>query len=406
MNILFLTSNFPYPPLDGISIKAFHVLKELFSRGHELHLLSFAANSADLSHHLTEVNKYFASMNVTRFHDDLKKLMLNIVTSSLGNDVIFFRLKSKDFAKLLRTSVKKEGFDLIHFDGVSLTQYIKVVDGLVPSVASINDSYSLWLRDKLFTQPCPTLYSVLERAYYTATFPIATAYEKNTYEKFQKVHVVSKIDGDYLRGLNTRIDIEVIPNGVDTTFFRPLGSLSKEMSLTFVARMVGENVDNSIWFIRKVFEKVKEKVPDIKLYLVGKDPNPILLSEARRVKDVIVTGYVEDVRPYIDRATLIIDPTRKRCGILNHVLQSMSMGKTVVGTKSSFLGIKGAKNWRNVIIAEDESDFVSKIIYLLRNENEKKKIGTNARLLIESEYTWEKIIFKYEKMYKEAIKKI
>ena len=68
------------------------------------------------------------------------------------------------------------------------------------------------------------------------------------------------------------------------------------------------------------------------------------------------------------------------------------MAKTIIGTKFSFLAIKGVKNWNNVVMTRNENDFVSKIIYLLENEDERKRIGRNARKLIESEYTWEKII--------------
>lgn len=406
MKILVLTIEPPYPPFNGVRIKTYHVLKGLFERGHEIHLISFAKDSSDFKPDvIDELSKYCVSIRFFRLYDDPKWLIKNVVTGLHKKDVILFRFKSKDFMKALLNTVKNETIDLAHFDTISLTPYIEFVNELVPSVASVNDSYSLWLRGMLSRKPYPTWGSLLEKMYYTVTFPSTIVYEKIMYEKFQKVHVVSEIDGTYLRNLNSRIDVEVIPNGVDTGYFKPQGLPQNEKSLVFVASMISEQAYNAIWFIRKIFVKLKRNIPDIKLYIVGRDPDPMLLSEARRTKGIIVTGYVNDVRPYIDKATLIIDPNTKICGILNHILQSMAMGKAVVGTRSGFLAIKGAKNWKNVVVADDEKDFVSNIIHLLENVSDRKTIGANARQLMEREYSWKKIIPKYEKMYENAIEK-
>jgi len=406
MKILVLTSEPPYPPLNGVRIKTYHLLRGLFERGHEIHLVSFAEASDCFELGIVkELEKYCVGVKSFQLCDDPKYLVKNVISNLYSKDVINFRFQSKGFQKLLASTVKDEAIDIVHFDMVSLTHYLKSVDGIVPSIASINDSYSLWLRGKLSRAPYSTLNSVLEKAYYTITFPVATVYEKSTYENFQKVHVVSPIDATYLRCLNPNIDVEVIPNGVDVEYFKPLGLPQNDLSLVFVANMAGESAFNALWFIRNVFAEVKREIPNIRSYLVGKDPDRALLSEANRTEGVIVTGYVKDVRPYFDRATLVIDPTVKQGGILNHVLQAMAMGKPVVGTKFSFLAIEGARSWKNVVIANDANDFASKIIHLLRNEDERKVIGANARRLIESRYTWTKIVPRYEEMYNQAIVK-
>jgi glycosyltransferase involved in cell wall biosynthesis len=385
------------------------LIKGLFRRGHEIHLISFSRDYPPPKLVVEVLNKYCKSMRFLQLDDDLRSLTRNLITNLHRKDVLLFRYKSADLTKrlLLKTVVEKD-IDLVHFDIVSMTQHIVSVDGLVPTVASINDSYSLWLKEKLLSMRAPyaAWNSILDKMYYTIMFPIAAAYEKNAYERFQKVHVVSEIDGVYLKNLNSEIDVEVIPNGVDTEYFKQLGLPLDEKSLAFTAHMTGENASSAIWFIRKVFPKVRKKVPDLKLYLVGKSPDPILQSEARKNRNIIVTGYVADVRPWIDKAALVIDPRSKRCGILNNVLESMAMGKTVVGTRSSFLAIRGAKSWRNAVIARNEKDFASKIAYLLENEDERKTIGGNARQLVSMWYSWERIISCYEKMYSDANKKL
>lgn len=405
MRILFLTSELPFPPTNGVRIKSYNLLKGLLEKGHEIHLVSFYAAEVDRDLDAGEdLIKRCKSMNIVQLPHDRSQLAGNVIRNFHKKEVILMRFKSKDFMKKLINTVEDETIDLAHFDLVSSTLYADLLAGSMPIVASINDSYSLWLKEKLLRKPFPKLSSVIEKMYYALTFPLATSYERSVYEKFHKVHVVSEIDRSYLRRLNPNIDVDVIPNGVDTEYFKPVFA-SNEESLVFVAHLKGEHASEALWFIRKVFKAVKKDNPNLSLYLVGKDPDPMLLSEAARVRGVVVTGYVDDVRPYIDNATLIVDPATKSCGILNHVLHAMAMEKTVVGTPLSFLAINGTESWKNVVVAKNAEEFVSNIKSLLADENRRTTIGRNARRLIEEHYTWENIIVRYERMYREAIEK-
>jgi glycosyltransferase involved in cell wall biosynthesis len=405
LKILFLSTEPPYPPFNGVRIKTFHLIKGLHERGHKIHLISFNRSFANFDGITSELKKYCSSMQFFKLSACQSDLIKNAIYSINSSDVINFRFKSNGFRNAIIDAVKNTEVDLVHFDLISLTHYVKSISKLAPSVASINDSYSLWLKNKLLRLPDYSLESLIEKAYYSATFPLATLYEKSIYNNFQKVHVVSDIDRLYLNSLDNKLDVEVIPNGVDTEYFKPLGLPVSERCLVFVASMNGENASNAIWFIRKVFTRISKQLPNVRLYLVGRDPRPELLHVAQKIKGVIPTGYVHDIRPYIDRAAIVIDPTTKSCGILNHVLQSMAMGKTIVGTRSSFLAIKGALSWKHMVVARNEKDFVSSIVRLLKNESERKIIGTNARRLVETSYQWNDKISQYEKMYECAIAK-
>ena len=275
----------------------------------------------------------------------------------------------------------------------------------VASVASINDSYSLVLRERLFRGISSSLNSVGRWLYCTVAFPYAVNYEKTIYTAFQKVHVVSEVDSSYLKGLNPKIAVSVIPNGVDVEYFKPSQDFSSENSLVLIANFaVDEHVQNALWFLSRVYRKIRKRNNNVKLYLVGKDPPQELIYEASKL-GAIVTGYVKDIRPYIEKATLVVDARWQRFGILNHILQSMAMEKCVVGTFCTFIAVKGVENWRNAVIAKNEVDFVSTILSLLENETLRDAIGKKARYLMESQYSWTKITPQYERMYKSAISK-
>ena len=404
MKILFISTEPPYPPSNGVKIKTFNLIKGLFDRGHEINLITFSKDSASSNDIIiNKLKQYCKSLRFFQLNNQPIELIKNAVRNISAEEIINFRYIKKDFEKAIKETINEKNIELVHFDLISSTHYIKSINKSTPCIASINDSYSLWLKNKLQRIPVFSVYPMIEKVYYSATFPLATRYEKKMYRSFEKVHVVSDVDKTYLHKLNPNLDIEVIPNGVDTEYFKPLESFTDGNCLVFVATMNGENAANAIWFIRNVFPKVNKLFPDLKLYLVGKDPDPNLVKEAQRLKGVIVTGYVKDIRPYVYKASIIVDPTMKTCGILNHVLQSMSMGKTVIGTSSSFLAIRGAVPWKHMVVSKDKKEFIENIAFLLKNAEKNRVIGINARNLIEKNYQWSTTISMYEKMYFDAI---
>ena len=406
MKILFLLTEPPFPPYNGVRIKTYNLLKGLHERGHELHLLFFINEDEEFDSNIeSEILKFCSTVHSVKMTNGRLQLLRNFLLNIFKKDIITFRFISLDFLDELRKLFRSVSFDVVHVDLISLSKYGKMSVGFVPLVASVNDSYSLWLKNKFFRPLVSTSSGFFELLFYVITFPVAVLLEKETYEEFEKVHVVSKIDKSFLLRLNSKLDVSLIPNGVNTNFYKPLPFPEHENELCFVGTMGGENDANMSWFIQEVFVKVKKEIPRIKLIIVGKKPSNKLIHQVKLVNDVEVTGFVSDVRPYMQRATLIIDPTSKSCGILNHVLQSMAMGKVVVGTTSSFLAIEGSVEDEHIVVARSSQDFVSKIIFLLRNESVRRRIGLNARRLIENSYQWVNIVSQYERMYSEAIEK-
>jgi glycosyltransferase involved in cell wall biosynthesis len=384
MKILFLLTEPPFPPFNGVRIKTYNLLKGLHENGHELHLLFFFDEDERYDSRVeSEILKFCCTVHAVKMDNRRLRLLKNFLLNVFGKEIITFRFISAVFLEELRRSVSSVSFDVVHFDLISLTAYRQPLLGIAPLVASINDSYTLWLKNKFFNSPV-----LIQRGLFELLF-----------------YALSEVDKNFLLGLNPRLDVTVIPNGVDTNFYKSLVYAQHENELCFVGSMGGENAANILWFMREVFVKVKADNPNIKLIIVGKNPPVELIQQAKLVGGVDVTGFVKDIRPYIERATLIVDPTVKSCGILNHILQSMAMGKVVVGTNSSFLAIKGAVDNEHMVVARSSDDFATKIELLLRDESKRRQIGFNARCLMEKSYRWANTVSQYEKMYNAAIQK-
>jgi glycosyltransferase involved in cell wall biosynthesis len=182
----------------------------------------------------------------------------------------------------------------------------------------------------------------------------------------------------------------IIPPGVDLDFFKPLNVCLNSPSIVFVGSMnYTPNVLGILYFYSRIYPHIKRELPNLKFYVVGRYPD-------RRIKklgldpSVVVTWTVDDIRPYLSMAHVFVNPmVVDDGGIKNKVLEAMAMGKAVVST---CLGVRdiGVTDYENVLIAKNDREFVEKVIELFRDENERKRIGMNARKFVEKNYSWEK----------------
>ena len=405
MNILFLTSSVPWPPTNGMRIKTYNLLRQL-SKKHRLHLLSFYENGKDnpveAAEHLKDFCKTVRLIPIKKWKFRKIRVLLNMMNITRTEPFFAREHGNKQMADALAEFIKSTDIDVVHFDILCTAQYINLIRGRLPAILSLNDCISLSYRDEIRLFPNKKIIKKIKQFFQCLE---AHNYEKKICRQFQKCHVVSDADKNYLVKMDNSIDVEVIPNGVDTAFYRPLNLKPDHPSLVFEGGMGGGASDYAIWFIDYVFPLVTKVIADIKLYLVGKDPSQKLIKKAAQNKNIIVTGFVEDVRPYVDKATISVCPVLRSSGILNKVLQAMAMEKAVVGTSCSFTGIKGTISDRNMIAVKNPAQFAEKIIYLLQNPDKRKTIGQNARKLVENSHSWEKTALGFEILYQQAVEK-
>ena len=116
--------------------------------------------------------------------------------------------------------------------------------------------------------------------------------------------------------------------------------------------------------------------------------------------NIIVTGFVEDVRPYIEKAAISVNPIRIATGIQNKILEAMAMCKPVVTSPTAARGLKYVTD-EDIVIARDEKDFAQKTVMLLEDENLQKNVGMRGRDIVEKWYNWDFIVSEIDKVIKE-----
>ncbi len=220
--------------------------------------------------------------------------------------------------------------------------------------------------------------------------------------RFDKVAAVSEPDKNLLLSKNPKLDIEIVPNGVDTEVLRPLPLIGREKNIVIVGTMDYEpNADGVLYFHREIFPLIKEKVPGCTLSVVGKKP-PVEICRLSNVSGIAVQGDVGDVKPYYAKAMVSAVPLRSGGGTRLKILEAMALGTPVVSTSIGCEGLD-VENGRNILIADEPPDFAQRVTDLMTDTGQWNQIAREGRALVEDKHDWGRISEHYRNMLHELV---
>ena len=222
--------------------------------------------------------------------------------------------------------------------------------------------------------------------------------------QMDRVITVSASDREILRRDAPGLEVDVVSNGVDVSWFAPSGSLesARRPSAVFVGKMdYRPNVDAVRWFCREILPFVKSRIPAFAFTICGSNPVASVL-ELEKIAGVVVTGRVPDTRPYLDEAAVAVVPLRAGSGTRLKLLEAMAMGRPVVSTR---IGAEGLDVVSGEHFAEVESAnaFAQRVVELLENPGERERLGRAGRGLVEASYGWPAIVSRLERVYEELL---
>jgi glycosyltransferase involved in cell wall biosynthesis len=216
-------------------------------------------------------------------------------------------------------------------------------------------------------------------------------FEGQVLRRFDHILAVSETDRETLvrlYPLARALPISVIPTGVDTEYFVPAGhAVAGPPNLVFTGSMDWlPNVDGVRFFCRDILPSIREVAPDTTFTIVGRSPT----ADVRRLGDepgVEVTGRVDDIRPFLDRATVYVVPLRIGGGTRLKIFEAMSAGKAVVSTTIGAEGLP-VENGRHVLLADTPETFAATVVDLVRDAAARHELERNARALVTERYDW------------------
>jgi glycosyltransferase involved in cell wall biosynthesis len=414
--ILVLTPQYPYPPHQGTTLRNYNLIAGL-ARRHEVHLVSFGDPILTRG---TPLDDMCQSIQVVRPpRRAMSQRVIGFFFSRLPD--MAGRLPSDQFRAILAATVDREQPHVVQVEGIELAQYLFQVAAVQtgphrPLLVFDDHNAEYILQRRAFETDARQLRSlgklgakVLGRrligaAYSFVQYRRLQRYERSACLAADRVVAVSDADAEALRHLVPGLEPIVVPNGVDMAHCTsPVPSLRdgegpNTEDLVFVGKMdFRPNVDAVLWFAKEVLPLIRHQSPAVRFWVVGKDPHPRLASLADD-PGVRLTGWVEDVRPYIAGAGVYVIPLRIGGGTRLKVPEAMAMGKAIVSTTLGCEGFDLVPD-QELVIADSPAEFASAVLSLLQDPGRRERIGRTARRFAGARYDWRTIVPRLERAY-------
>jgi len=391
MKILYLSLRFPYPPHSGDKIRTYNVLKHLSQR-HSISFVSFVQSpqEADQTSYLREYCQQVRTVDFSK----LKAWRNSILCfpSSEPFQVAYWR--SQDMQRQVDEMMDENGFDIIHVQFFRMAQYVTKFTHKCKILDSC-DSYALNLSRR----------AQLDRGLSWPLLKIEAnrvkLYETEIARRFDRVTMVSSLDRDCLLAVNNNIPVSVVPMGVDLEYYQP-GHEEYGPNLLFTGTIrYFPNKDAVLYFYNEIFPLIRNAVPNVKFYVVGNYP-PQKISKLMSNGDIVVTGHVEDVRPYFDKSAVFVCPLRSGSGMQAKILEAMAMGVPVVTTSMGFEALE-ADAGKDIIVADGAKKFADEVIKLLKDKERRQNVAQSARKLVEQKYGWSSVVKRVDDIYESVL---
>lgn len=380
MKILMLTPYLPYPLLTGGQTRSYNLIKRLSSLGHEITLFSLVKNT-DERKYLGELEKYCKEVQV--FHRSAKPWTIgNILRTGFSfYPFLVIRNWASEEKSAIAEKLKTENFNLIHAETFYVMPHIpktrvpillveQTVEYLVYSHYA--ESYpNLFLRPFLY-------FDVLKMKYW----------EKIFWGQANKVAAMSEEDKQIMLSESPGLDVDIVPNGVDSDFFgKPVASRSKMPIVLYLGNFTWlQNREAVKVLVEDVWPKIKAAIPLAKLWIIGKDAQKFFpnLSTDIRIEEV------SDVRSVYQRASVLVAPIYGGGGTRYKNFEAFASGLPVITTSIGIGGID-ARDGVEVIIRDRPEELAKAVIELLNNPNQARKIADSAKRLVKDKFDWDPI---------------
>jgi sugar transferase (PEP-CTERM/EpsH1 system associated) len=385
MNILIVAAQYPNTLACGARLHLFRMIQGFHRHGHAIEVLAFAEKDASRRPRTGFIEPYCGSVEIVLLRPPVQEKYLRFLRTLLSTqDSLSLPYRSVDFSRRLRQKIASTRADVIYFDGYPMAQYGEIIPSL-PKVICPRDCVSLLLERELnkkndrTSSRRPLLRWELRKR----------RHREAQYSLFHSCFFVARQDALRAKELSPSANIVWAPNGVDTDYFAPLGQDLSPLTVTFTGSMgYGPNVEAVLWFSSHVWPLLVQRHPEAKFYVVGANPANEVKALAMRDKRIVVTGFVEDLRPYLDRSAAIVVPMQGGSGIKNKVLEAMAMARPIVGTRMAMEGIEHAQSMGHCLIAETPEEFAEKVMMLWAEPEKGRLMGKKARDMTLRYYSW------------------
>ncbi|MDA8417381.1 MAG: TIGR03087 family PEP-CTERM/XrtA system glycosyltransferase [Betaproteobacteria bacterium] len=334
--LLFLAHRIPYPPNKGDKIRSYHLLQSLIQR-YAVHLGAFVDDPADWPHEIA-LNSRCASVNLLPL-DTRRAKLLSLRGLLSGKPLTLPYYAHPAMQRWVDTTLQRHAIRRIVVFSSSMAQYVTHHTGTFRLMDFVDLDSDKW-RQYASTKPWPL------RWLYRREGTLLFDYECQIARQFDASFLVSQHEAEPLRQALPEHASKIgwYHNGVDTQYFDPSLDFpcpypKNQIHLVFTGAMdYWPNVDAMNWFANSTFPSLRQRHPNLQLWIVGSNPGRSI-QQLATLPGIHVTGRVADIRPYLAHAHVALAPLRIARGIQNKVLEALAMNLPVMLSPAALEGL-------------------------------------------------------------------
>jgi glycosyltransferase involved in cell wall biosynthesis len=381
MRILYISSYYPLPATNGATMRLWAVLRTIAQAGHELTLVSFRdpKESAATEDQLLEVCSDFETvpLQLTRMADAgyLSRLMAVFSPSP----ILFDRYRSKKMRNCLERHLRDGNYDVVICDNVPASVNLPD-DTAIPVLINTCDVASSLISRYADHEP-----NLLKKLYARIEGAKVRRMEARIFGRAHLSMACCADDANILKSLRPGLRVLLIPNVVDVSGYEA-GAKEAPDTLIFVGSMDSiANRDGLQYFVREIFPLIQKEVPTVRLVAAGRNPSSQFRAQFADVRALEFTGTLSDIRPVIASAAVSVIPLRIGSGTRLKILEGAAMGKAMVSTTLGAEGLEFEAG-KEIVIADRPQDFSQQVVALLRDPDQRKRLGEAARRRVVADY--------------------
>lgn len=393
---MIITPRIPYPPYRGDKLKIYNISKILVKKNN-VHIITFYRNESD-----KELIKPLEDLGIR-----VSLVKLTLIESIFNAFLAIFQVvpfqvawyKSKKMKKSINDLLMNQNFDVVYHHLIRSAQYLSEnQEKSYLNVIDFTDAVSLYLSRMVEKER-----NIFKKIFIKAELKRISKYE-NIAEKFDALFICSEIDRKFLIDKGIKQDIRILNNGIDTDYFVSEKNDYDIKRIIFTGNMpYYANSDAAIYFVKEILPIILLKDPEVKFYIVGQRP-PLSVKQLVS-KNVIVTGYVKDIKEEYLKSSVNVAPMRFGAGTLNKVLESIALGVPVVATSISMLGLQ-KELAKFVFIADTPTQFANTVLEIINNPSIRNELMVEGKAIISKTLSWNNIVSDFELFLNTKLKEI
>ena len=392
----------PYVP-NQIRTRSYNLISQLASLGHEVTVFTLGSSMGDR----IDAQRLKSCCREVHYYDQpVWRSLLNSAAALPSRKPLQSVYSWQPvMARQIAQGASRNEFDIVHIEHLRGSCFGLFLKSSLPNMPVVWDSVDCI--SHLFQQAAVQSRSLFGKFMTRFELSRTRRAEGDLACRFDHVLVTAPPDRNTLLGLvppgKRPSEVSVLPNGVDLEYFHPSAEFERDpQTIIFSGKMsYHANISMAKYLVEAIMPRIWKFRPDAHLYVVGKDPAPAIKKMTRNPL-ITVTGTVNDIRPFLWRATVSVVPLLYGAGIQNKILEAMATGTPVVTTCQALPALQ-AQPGKDLFVADDPEDFSQAVLQLIANRDLQQKTGDAGLLYSRTFHSWTSIASQLVNIYQQVL---